>query len=39
MAIDEGDHSGVAEGNPFDRIRRTLKLTGKRRVPKKAHTG
>ena len=37
MAIDEGDHSGVAEGNPFDRVRRTLKLTGKRRVPKKAH--
>ncbi|MBY0375008.1 MAG: hypothetical protein K2Q23_13505 [Bryobacteraceae bacterium] len=24
-AIDEGDASGVAEGNPFDRIRATIK--------------
>ena len=30
-AIDEGDGSGVAGGNPFDRVRRTLKLPGKKR--------
>ena len=28
-AIDEGDRSGVAEGNSFDRLRQTLKLSGK----------
>jgi len=28
-AIDAGDGSGVAEGNPFDRVRKTFKLTGK----------
>jgi len=28
-AIDEGDRSGVAEGNSFDRVRRALKLSGK----------
>ncbi len=26
-AIDEGDASGVADGNPFDKVRRTLKLS------------
>ena len=30
-AIDEGDRSGVAEGNPFDRVRQALKLRGKKR--------
>ncbi len=30
-AIDEGDASGVAAGNPFDRVRRTLKLPRKKR--------
>jgi antitoxin ParD1/3/4 len=30
-AIDEGDASGIAEGNPFDRVRRTLKLPRKKR--------
>jgi antitoxin ParD1/3/4 len=30
-AIDEGDASGLAEGNPFTRVRKTLKLRGKRR--------
>jgi Arc/MetJ-type ribon-helix-helix transcriptional regulator len=30
-AIDEGDASGVAEGNPFDRVRRSLKLPRKKR--------
>ena len=30
-AIDEGDGSGVAEGNPFARVRRTLKLIQKKR--------
>jgi antitoxin ParD1/3/4 len=30
-AIDQGDGSGVAEGNPFDRVRRTLKLSRKKR--------
>ena len=30
-AIDEGDASGVAAGNPFGRIRRTLKLPRKKR--------
>ena len=29
-AIDEGDNSGVAEGDPFDRVRRALKLPKKR---------
>jgi len=29
-AIDEGDASGVAEGNVFSRIRKTLKLTASR---------
>jgi antitoxin ParD1/3/4 len=31
MAIDEGDASGVAEGNPFSRIRKKLVLDRKRR--------
>lgn len=31
MAIDEGDASGVADGNSFARVRRTLKLSKKRR--------
>lgn len=31
VAIDEGDASGIAPGNPFDRVRRKLKLTKKRR--------
>ena len=30
-AIDEGDDSGVAEGNSFDRVRQTLKLPRKKR--------
>ncbi len=30
-AIDEGDVSGVAEGNSFDRVRQTLKLPKKKR--------
>lgn len=30
-AIDEGDASGVVEGNPFKRVRATLKLSKKRR--------
>lgn len=30
-AIDEGDDSGAAEGNPFDRVRRTLRLPRKTR--------
>jgi antitoxin ParD1/3/4 len=30
-AIDEGDGSGVAVGNPFDRVRRSLKLPRKKR--------
>jgi len=30
-AIDAGDASGVAEGNPFARVRKTLKLGKKRR--------
>jgi antitoxin ParD1/3/4 len=30
-AIDEGDASGVAEGNSFERVRRTLKLSKKKR--------
>jgi len=30
-AIDEGDSSGVAEGNPFERVRAALKLPKKRR--------
>jgi addiction module HigA family antidote len=30
-AIDEGDRSGVGEGNPFDRVRQALKLRGKKR--------
>jgi len=29
-AIDEGDDSGVAEGNSFERVRRRLKLPKKR---------
>lgn len=31
MAIDEGDASGVAEGNSFARVRRALKLSRKKR--------
>jgi antitoxin ParD1/3/4 len=30
-AIDEGDASGVAEGNPFTRVREKLRLRKKRR--------
>jgi antitoxin ParD1/3/4 len=30
-AIDEGDASGIAEGNVFDRVRKTLKLPTTRR--------
>jgi antitoxin ParD1/3/4 len=30
-AIDQGDASGIAEGNPFTRVRETLKLPKKRR--------
>ena len=29
-AIDEGDHSGVAKGNVFGRVRKTLKLSASR---------
>jgi antitoxin ParD1/3/4 len=30
-ALDEGDSSGVAKGNSFARVRRTLKLSQKKR--------
>jgi antitoxin ParD1/3/4 len=30
-AIDEGDASGVAEGNPFAKVRQVLKLPARRR--------
>ena len=30
-AIDEGDASGIANGNTFDRVRKTLKLRATRR--------
>ena len=30
-AIDEGDASGIAEGNAFERVRKTLKLPKPRR--------
>ena len=30
-AIDEGDSSGIATGNPFARVKQKLKLTRKRR--------
>ena len=30
-AIDEGDASGVAKGNVFERVRKTIKLRAKRR--------
>jgi hypothetical protein len=30
-AIDEGDASGIAKGNAFDRVRKTLGLCTKRR--------
>ncbi len=30
-AIDEGDASGIATGNPFARVRKKLKLSGTRR--------
>lgn len=30
-AIDAGDASGVAAGNPFDRIRQTLRISKKKR--------
>ena len=30
QAIDEGDASGVARGNVFDRVRKTLKLSASR---------
>ena len=29
-AIDEGEGSGIADGNPFGPVRRVLKLTGQR---------
>jgi antitoxin ParD1/3/4 len=29
-AIDDGDESGFAEGNPFDRIRESLKVRSKK---------
>jgi Arc/MetJ-type ribon-helix-helix transcriptional regulator len=29
-AVDEGDRSGVAEGNVFGRVRKALKLPGSR---------
>jgi antitoxin ParD1/3/4 len=32
-AIDEGDASGIAKGNPFDRVRKTLRLRTKPRQP------
>jgi antitoxin ParD1/3/4 len=32
-AIDEGDASGIAKGNPFDRVRKTLNLRTKPRRP------
>lgn len=31
QAIDEGDASGISEGSPFGRVRKTLKLRTKRR--------
>ncbi len=31
VAIDEGDASGVAEGEPFQRVRQALKLPNKKR--------
>ena len=31
LAIDKGDASGVAEGNPFARVRQALKLSRKKR--------
>jgi len=31
VAIDEGDASGIAKGNPFDRVRKALKLRTKPR--------
>ena len=31
IAIDEGDASGIAKGNAFDRVRKTLKLRTTRR--------
>ena len=30
-AIEEGDASGIAEGNSFERVRQTLKLSKKKR--------
>lgn len=30
-AIDKGDSSGVAEGEPFDRVRKAVKLSRKKR--------
>jgi antitoxin ParD1/3/4 len=30
-AIDQGDVSGVVEGNPFDRVRRAIKFPKKKR--------
>jgi antitoxin ParD1/3/4 len=32
-AIDEGDASGIAKGNPFDRVRKALRLRTKPRRP------
>jgi hypothetical protein len=31
MAIDQGDASGIAKGDVFDRVRKTLKLRTTRR--------
>jgi hypothetical protein len=31
IAIDEGDASGIAKGNPLDRVRKTLNLRTKPR--------
>jgi hypothetical protein len=32
-AIDEADASGIAQGNPFKRVRKVLKLSGNSRRP------
>jgi antitoxin ParD1/3/4 len=34
-AIDEGDASGVAEGNSFERVRRALKISNTPKLSKK----
>lgn len=30
-AIDDGDSSGIAEGNPFERVRQTLGISANKR--------